>query len=97
MFPHSTRQQASQARQDRPVRPRQLRPAGNLPAEHRYLMLQREDLDQQRFVAADQQPQPVEQPDHPQVQQPHDIPTIINPSRELPAHSMCDELWHGTA
>ena len=43
-----------------------------MAAQHRYLMPQRENLDQQRPVTTDQQPQPANQADHSQVQQPHD-------------------------
>jgi hypothetical protein len=54
-----------------------------------------EDLDQQRFVAPDQQPQSAEQADHPQVQQPYDR-TDDPPVEKTPAHSTCDRFWHGT-
>jgi hypothetical protein len=46
-------QQLGQGGQDRPVRPEQPRPTSDLATQHRHLMPQHEDLDQQRFVAPD--------------------------------------------
>lgn len=97
MRPYPVGQQAGEGGQDRPVRPGQPQPAPNLTAQHRNFMPQREDLDQQRSVAANQQPQTAEQAYHPQVQQPHTtISAIISPSQGTRAHSMCDRFWHGT-
>jgi len=61
-------QQPSQRRQDRPVGP--VRPGpGDLTAEHRDLMTEHHDLRILGRLAATQQHQPAEDPDHDQVEQ----------------------------
>jgi hypothetical protein len=62
------RWQPGQRGQDRPVGPVRLRPGDRTP-EHRYLMTEHHDLRVLSLLAAAQQNQPAEHPDHDQVQQ----------------------------
>ena len=79
------RQQPGQRRQDRPVGPVRLRP-GDLTPEHRDLMTEHHDLRILGRLAAAQQQQPAEDPDHDQVEQakrhkPRSCPNTAHPAK----------------
>ena len=77
-------QQPGQRRQDRPVGPVRLGP-GDLTPEHRDLMTEHHDLRVLGRLAAAQQHQPAEDPDHDQVEQTNSTRTAILPQPAHPA------------
>jgi hypothetical protein len=65
----SAGQKAGQRGQDRPARPGQPRPAPNLPAQHRHLMTQGQQLREHDLVAPNRAQQRVEHANRNQIEQ----------------------------
>jgi hypothetical protein len=86
-----------QRRHDGAVDPVRLGP-GDLTAEHRDLMTENHDLRILGRMAAAEQHQPAEDPDHDQVEQAkgHKPRSCRNRlTRPIAGHSPCSELWSG--
>jgi hypothetical protein len=95
MLPQLPGQRAHEGGQHRTVRPRQARPV-DLATQHRDLMAQHHQLDEDRGLAPRYLRQPAKHPNRSQVQQPNNHAT--HPARQLqtPAHTPCEQFWHGT-